>query len=86
MKVFLALLLLCSSAHAGESSSWVTELQNNFNIQEPTYFTISCGAGNVAISMKDGTAKFTNCAPDEAARAFWKAVYAMYGTGCPDAK
>lgn len=86
MKSPLMLLLLCSPALADDSarSPWITT--NGVGIlaiQRPQSMIISCGKGSVSISVDDGSVKFTDCSPDDGAKAFWKAMRAMYGVGCP---
>lgn len=39
-----------------------------------TILIIDCGAGHISISFKDGSVKFVDCDPPEAARAFWSNV------------
>ena len=54
------------------TSSYTVNTINHANI------TIACGQGSVMISTKDGSVKFDNCEPDDAARRFWDAVTRMF--------
>lgn len=84
MKSALMLLLLCSSALADEyaTSPWISGSVKGPTIQRPQFMIISCGKGNVSISMDDGSVKFTDCNPDDGAKAFWEAIRSGY-IGCP---
>lgn len=46
----------------------------SFTNPQPTFLTISCGTGNVSISLNDGKVTLTNCPADDGAKAFWNAV------------
>lgn len=48
---------------------------DNFKVSN---LMISCGGGNVSISLETGKVTFTNCTPDEAAKSFWDAVERMF--------
>lgn len=47
-------------------------------ITGPTALIISCGSGEVSISMKTGKVELKNCTEDEGARRFWDAIQRMY--------
>jgi hypothetical protein len=70
-------------AEDGTSSPWTITGPNGLTISRPQSLTITCGKGSVSISMDDGSVKFTDCEPDKGAQAFWEAIRAMYGVGCP---
>ena len=87
MKYLFAFLLLTSPALADDYQIWTPTLPSgsmqSFSIQGPTYLTITCGKGNVSVSMEDGSVKFDGgCEPDDAAKSFWTAIRQMYGVGC----
>lgn len=45
---------------------------------EPTALTMTCGEGQVVISLKTGKVTLNNCTLDDGAKAFWKAVEHMF--------
>lgn len=48
----------------------------------PEYIAFPCGDGTVKLSLKNGSVEYRDCAPDDAAKAFWAAVTLAY----PDVK
>jgi hypothetical protein len=85
-------LVLAAVGPAAAQSQYDTSITDNrgtstnFSVFVNPYpnLVISCGepgkGGSVTISTKDGHVTLDNCAPDDGARAFWRAVEMMYGS------
>lgn len=75
-RVVVFWLSLCSIATAQGSSDPLPQIITvpSAEITITNNLIISCGKGQVIISMKDGKVTLKDCTADEGAKAFWDAI------------
>lgn len=82
MILLLALLatpVLAEEPQAVSPHTWSTSSSTLIpSIQPAQNLIVSCGNGQVTISLKTGAVTFKDCEPDEGARRFWDAVEHMF--------